>query len=743
MSSNNTPPAGQAPAGVGSNPPAYRYQPSDNDADTNFPSMPVPWWFNPPTAKLYRNLSMKDSDIIVSSGAKMGTTWVTRILVSLLYEYDNEGNVIPTEVDNRKSIPGRTGQVYPDALYATRKEKEIDALGIYTRVPGGTEFMNRAIGDYVFDDMLNQPEPRLFVSHLFGESHLPKELFDDDDDDESNRKGKGRLIVVVRNLKDAMVSLHHFRGTAADGWLGNEHGPGSFHRYINTTDCPNAMGNAFHWVRDNAKAADVIGKERALVVYYENLILDFGSELQLINDFLGDLGTLSEAKCNAIEEACTLTSMKALLGKGIPTLRKGGICGWKDVNELTDAEHWSEFDKVFDEVLGDVEIAKPMKLYQTRNASITAKENENKVAKPFTSSRNNLSSWNAMKQSVDGVPMPPFFRHDSWQVYRNMDLRDDDIILSSGVKMGTTWVTKVLNCLLHDIDDNGNPTDMHMDDSYPNKLGQSYPESMPPTREIERQEVEQPDKVKMREWVKSHFGNFTCDDLMNQPAPRLFSSHLFGKKLLPKQLFDGWEEANDKGAVVACTHPNGSHDQSNNKGKGRLIVVVRNLKDTLVSLHHFRGEPKDGWFGNQHGPGSFNRWIDLETCSNAYGNAFQWVKISADAVEDVGPKRALVIYYEDLILNFASELRRINEFLGLKALSEAKAIAIREECSIENMRSKSADRFQATLRKGKIGDWKNYLDDEHWDQVDRIFNEVLGDVELAKQLQLYQRKDID
>ena len=36
----------------------------------------------------------------------------------------------------------------------------------------------------------------------------------------------------------------------------------------------------------------------------------------------------------------------------------------------------------------------------------------------------------------EGITMPFFFRRDSWAIYRNMDLRDDDIILSSGVKMG-------------------------------------------------------------------------------------------------------------------------------------------------------------------------------------------------------------------------------------------------------------------------------------------------------------------
>ena len=55
-------------------------------------------------------------------------------------------------------------------------------------------------------------------------------------------------------------------------------------------------------------------------------------------------------------------------------------------------------------------------------------------------------------------------------------------------------------------------------------------------------------------------------------------------------------------------------------GSGRLVIVLRNLKDVLTALHFSGGEPKDGWLGNEHGPGSLARFI----CPNAYGSAFEW-----------------------------------------------------------------------------------------------------------------------
>jgi len=299
------------------------------------------------------------------------------------------------------------------------------------------------------------------------------------------------------------------------------------------------------------------------------------------------------------------------------------------------------------------------------------------------------------------------------------------------IHFSTTWVTKILNSLLHDFDEDGNISEGYMDEKLPNRMGQTYPEAMPPTREIERQEMEE-GKGEMREKTKKAFGNFTMDELISQPSPRLFSSHLFGEKLLPKKLFDVSGDEKGKRLVV---------DSDNiRNGRGRLIVVVRNLKDTLVSLHHFRGVPKDGWYGNEHGPGSFQRWVDLENCGNSFGNAFDWVKMSADAIDAVGPERSLVIYYESLKLNFDAQLQRINDFLGLPKLSDAKARAVCKACSADSMKTRG--RFKQMIRKGVIGDHSNYLDDGRWKEVDRTFNRALSGVEMAEPLRFFQYKEI-
>jgi hypothetical protein len=83
----------------------------------------------------------------------MGTTWVTKILVSLLYEYDDSGMLRDGVERERKEIPNRLGQSYPDAMYANRDEKEADVDGFFSRVPNGRVACDAIFGDFTFEDL--------------------------------------------------------------------------------------------------------------------------------------------------------------------------------------------------------------------------------------------------------------------------------------------------------------------------------------------------------------------------------------------------------------------------------------------------------------------------------------------------------------------------------------------------------------------------------------------------------------
>ena len=95
-------------------------------------------------------------------------------------------------------------------------------------------------------------------------------------------------------------------------------------------------------------------------------------------------------------------------------------------------------------------------------------------------------------------------------------------------------------------------------------------------------------------------------------------------------------------------------------------MVLRNLKDVLASLHYFRGEPKDGWLGNEHGPGSLARFLAPD-CPNAFGSAFDFVRGHDALVKRLGP-RAHVVYYEELQHDAAGGMQRLFHALSLSPL---------------------------------------------------------------------------
>ena len=93
----------------------------------------------------------------------------------------------------------------------------------------------------------------------------------------------------------------------------------------------------------------------------------------------------------------------------------------------------------------------------------------------------------------------------------------------------------------------------------------------------------------------------------------------------------------------------------------------------------------------------------------------------------------MVIYYERLWADFDSEIRRLNDFLGLPKMSNAKLSAVREASTVRTMKMETC--FDHSEKHGVlVGDWKKYLDKQHWDELDRVAYEQLKGVGIAKPL---------
>jgi len=290
-----------------------------------------------------------------------------------------------------------------------------------------------------------------------------------------------------------------------------------------------------------------------------------------------------------------------------------------------------------------------------------------------------------------GVAMPSFFKEESWKAFNKSSFKESDIILCTVPKAGTTWVHKILFYLVH-MDDEGK---VAPENGRILSGGQMYPEWLP---------LEKP--------KEPHFftKDWTLPELFSQNEPRIFTTHL-PATLLPEQI---------------------------QKGTGRVIYVTRNLNDTMVSLHFFRGEAKDGWEGNEHGPGSFYRFNTLDPvkeCPNAYGCCYEHMLKMQKHIDKVGAKKSHVVYYEALKMDLGGEIKKLASFLGLE-ITQKKIDLIVERVTFKAMKARGGVPG-VLLRKGVIGDYKNNLSAKHWEQMSKLFDERLGKCALAQPLKKY------
>jgi Sulfotransferase domain. len=107
-------------------------------------------------------------------------------------------------------------------------------------------------------------------------------------------------------------------------------------------------------------------------------------------------------------------------------------------------------------------------------------------------------------------------------------------------------------------------------------------------------------------------------------------------------------------------------------------------------------------------------------------------------------ERFLLVRYEDMRSDTATELRRITEFLGTPASDELIKDAV-EFASIDNMRKLEQDKKfwlsgsrmlpkdknnpnSYKVRRAKVGGWRDYFDDDQVEQIDTLVNSRLHPV---------------
>ena len=163
--------------------------------------------------------------------------------------------------------------------------------------------------------------------------------------------------------------------------------------------------------------------------------------------------------------------------------------------------------------------------------------------------------------------------------------------------------------------------------------------------------------------------------------------------------------------------------------KAKYIYVARNPKDVAVSyFHHMRGVKIYEFVG------SWDEYFSLYLTGRiCFGSWFDHV---LGWWEHKDTENILFLKYEELKSNLHEGVLRIAKFLRDDVPPASVINQVVEQCSFERMKTNPAVDFSwiprnldqpPFIRKGEVGDWRNYFTDEQNTVFDALYAEQMKD----------------
>lgn len=158
----------------------------------------------------------------------------------------------------------------------------------------------------------------------------------------------------------------------------------------------------------------------------------------------------------------------------------------------------------------------------------------------------------------------------------------------------------------------------------------------------------------------------------------------------------------------------------------KIVLTVRNPKDTVVSYynHHIQMKPNPYCY-----EGDFDDFFQLFLEGPIdYDLYFDYLKSWDDLVKNPPScNPILMVSFEDMKLKPVETVKRIAEFLEVK-VSDNDVDEIIKISSFDKMKAKRAGDITAGLyRKGKTGDWRNWLSQSQSDVIDQAWRDKMAD----------------
>ena len=162
-------------------------------------------------------------------------------------------------------------------------------------------------------------------------------------------------------------------------------------------------------------------------------------------------------------------------------------------------------------------------------------------------------------------------------------------------------------------------------------------------------------------------------------------------------------------------------------GHCKFIVILRNIKDVLASYYHFyQANAVFGFF-----TGSFDEFFELFRKKRlCYGD---WLDHSVGWWKYRDNKNVLFLTYEAMKKDVVAEIKKIAIFCGQSLTSEEIDFIVKKT-EFNKMKkdpmahytlSMTPDSHDSSisplLRKGEVGDWKNYFNEEMNEFIDEHY----------------------
>jgi len=262
-----------------------------------------------------------------------------------------------------------------------------------------------------------------------------------------------------------------------------------------------------------------------------------------------------------------------------------------------------------------------------------------------------------------------------------LEVREDDVWISSFPKCGTTWTQEMVWNIVHSLD-------------FKTARSVSLEERVP---FLELTALTEPANLEGAEEVAGTGSMDSMDQVRNLKSPRVIKTHL-SIDMLPKQVL---------------------------QKKAKVIYVTRNPRDAVVSFYNH-------WRILENYTGTFEVFLSafLADVCGYYTPFIQHVLGYWKKKNDV---KMLFLTYEEMKVDLPKVIERVADFLG-KSITAEEVATLADHLSFKNMRSNAAvnkeDVVEATrkmqgdigvkegksggkfMRKGEVGDWKNHLTEE-------------------------------